>query len=34
MQKYKHRKLLSIKEIGEVTKIINRKVKYLDKQKF
>lgn len=34
MQKYKCHKLLSIKEIGEVTKIINRKVKHLNKQKF
>lgn len=34
MQKYKRCKWLIIKEIGEVTKIINRKVKYHDKQKF
>ena len=31
MQKYKHCKWLIIKEIGEVTKIINRKEKFLDK---
>lgn len=31
MQKYKRCKLLYIKGIGEVTKIINRKVKFLDK---
>ena len=34
MQKDKQCKWLIIKEIGEVTKIINRKVKYPDKQKF
>ena len=33
MQKDKYCKWLIIKEIGEVTKIINLKVKYLDKQK-
>ena len=33
MQKYKQCKWLMIKEIGEVTKIINRKVKYSNKQK-
>lgn len=34
MQIDKRFKLLIIKEIGEVTKIINRKVKSLDKCKF
>lgn len=34
MQKDKQCKWLIIREIGEVTKIINRKVKYPDKQKF
>lgn len=33
MQKYKQYKLFNIKEIGDVTKIINRKVKYPNKQK-
>lgn len=33
MQKYKRCKWLYIKEIGDVTKIINRKVKYPDKRK-
>lgn len=31
MQKYKRCKWLIIKEIGEVTKIINHKVKFIDK---
>lgn len=31
MQKYKRCKWLIIKEIGEVAKFINRKVKFLDK---
>lgn len=34
MQKDKYCKWLIIKEIGDVTKIINRKVKSLDKQRF
>lgn len=34
MQKYKRCKWMNIKDIGDVTKIINRKVKYPNKQKF